>query len=69
MTDTTENPAPLAAPHDLAIDSANVVHDAERASRHGLSHLEDEFVAEWHKLVTYGETEAKKLLAWIASKL
>ena len=69
MTDTTEDPAPSAASHDIAIDSANVVHDAERASRHGLSHLEDEFVAEWHKMVTYSETEGKKLLAWIASKI
>ena len=66
MTDTTEDPAPLAA---IAIDSANVLHDAERSARHGLSHLEDEFLAECKKMATYSEAEAKKLLAWLASKL
>jgi hypothetical protein len=71
MTDTTDNstPAPLAAPHDLAIDTANVVHDGERATRHGLSHLEDEFLAEWDKLFTGMHDSAKRLLAFVASKL
>jgi hypothetical protein len=71
MTDTTTNPAPapLAASPAITIDAANVVHDAERTTRHGLAHLEDEFVAEWQKLETHTEIEAKKLLAWLASKL
>ncbi|OWK42217.1 hypothetical protein [Fimbriiglobus ruber] len=71
MTDTPENPtpAPLAASPGIEIDAANVVHDAERTSRHGLAHLEDEFLAEWHRMATYSETEAKALLAWLASKL
>jgi hypothetical protein len=67
MTDTTTPPP--AAPHDITIDSANVIHDGERAARHGLSHLEDEFVAEFGKLTAYTEAEARKLLAWVASKL
>ena len=69
MTDTTENPAPLAATNNITIDSEKVVHAAERTTRHGLAHLEDEFIAEWNKLATYSETEAKTLLAWLAAKL
>jgi hypothetical protein len=65
MTDT-DNPAPSPA---ITIDAANVIHDAERDSRHGLSHLEDEFLAYWDKMATFSATEAKKLLAWLASKL
>ena len=53
----------------IAIDPTAVLHDAERDTRHGLAHLEGEFLAEWRKLATFSETEAKKLLAWIAGKL
>lgn len=52
---------------DSKIDT--VAHDAERDARHGLSHLEDEFLAEWDKLFTGMHGTAKKLLAWVAGKL
>lgn len=45
------------------------VEAAPAAEPHALSRLEDGFLAEWRKLATYSETEAKKLLAWIASEL
>ena len=76
---TAENAAPLPAstvevPSDSAeskitVDAENVLHDGEREARHGLSHLEEEFVAEFKKLVAYTEAEAKALLAWLSSKL
>lgn len=71
MTDTIDNPAsaPLAAARDITIDSAHVIHDAERSTRHGLSHIEDEFLAEWDKLFTGMHDSAKRLLAFVASKI
>ena len=70
-------------PNDIKIDAANVidgagnvVHDAERDTRHGLSHLEDDFVAKAHVLyedaktaVEFPVVKFKELLAWLAGKL
>jgi hypothetical protein len=39
------------------------------AQSHGLTHLEAEFISEWNKVIAYTEVEAKRLLAWLASKL
>ncbi len=50
-------------------DSAAVVHDAERNSRHGLSHLEDEFIAEVQKIEGDIVAKLKAGLAWLDSKL
>lgn len=73
-----DNPSP-----DIKIDAANVVegtgnviHDAERTTRHALSHLEDDFVAKAHLLfedakagAVYSVAKAKELLAWLAGRL
>jgi hypothetical protein len=75
MTDETTTvtataPAPaLTVSSAVTTDATAVAHDAERDTHHGLSHLEVEFVAEWNKAASYSETQAKKLLAWVASKL
>ena len=66
--EVTPTATPATAESKIAADSESVLHDGEREARHGLSHLEDEFVAEFKKFVVYTEAEAKKLLAWIASK-
>lgn len=55
--------------NDIKIDSERVLHDAERSARHALSHLEEDFLKEWRRMATFSETEAKKLLAWLASKI
>lgn len=67
MTDASETTTQPSA--GVTIDAAKVVHDAERDARHGLSHLEDEFLAEWDKLFTGMHASARQLLAWLASKL
>jgi len=69
MSDETSSPPAATTEPSIVIDSENVVHDAERTSRHGLSHLEGDFVAEFKKLAAYTDTEAKALLAWVAAKL
>ena len=44
-------------------------HDAERDVRHGLSHLEDEFLKKLGELGSFSRAEGKALLAWVAGKL
>jgi hypothetical protein len=60
-------------PPDIKIDAANVVegagnviHDAERDTRHGLSHLIDEAK---ETFITIPEEKIKEFLAWIAGKI
>lgn len=66
-------PEPAPAPHDIAVDAANVVHgavdvahDAERNTRHGLSHLIDEAK---HVFVDIPEAKLHEVFAWLAGKL
>lgn len=53
----------------LADDGNTIRHDTEVAAKHGLSHLEEEFLTYAKDIVVWTDTEIKAALAWIASKL